>query len=122
MLDARCWLLDARCSMLDTGCSMLENGLWVLETNWYTWSSIRTVFVNIVNYEGLEGSILDNSVANSRVDVQSKNMKKTIDCQPQNHCTQDKGKYHLIGTELLHHIGLFDCGFQIVDFGLKKND
>jgi hypothetical protein len=105
--------------MLDAGCSMLENGLWVLETNWYTWSPIRTVFVNIANYEGLEGSIIDNSVANSRIDVRSKNMKKTIDCQPQNHCTQDKGKYHLIGTELLHHIGLRDIRLRISDCGFR---
>jgi hypothetical protein len=64
--------------------------------------------------------MIDNSVANSRIGVLSKNIKKTIDRQPQNHCTQDKDKYQLIGAEFLHHIGLFDCGFQIVDFGLKK--
>jgi hypothetical protein len=46
-------------------------------------------------------------------------MKKTIDCQPQNHCTQDKGKYHLIGTELLHHIGLRDIRLRISDCGFR---
>jgi hypothetical protein len=110
MLVTRCWILDAGYSKLDTG-------LWVLETIWYTGSFIRTVVAVIANYEGLEGSIIDNSVANSRIGVLSKNIKKTIDRQPQNHCTQDKDKYQLIGAEFLHHIGLRDtgCGLTVID-------
>lgn len=39
----------------------------------------------------------------------SKDKEKTIDRKPQNHCSQNQGKYHLIGTEFLHRIGLREC-------------